>query len=299
MSTLELKGLKSLRSIGQLLTDSAVIQNENIVQLAVDLLSPGRFQPRKQFNESILAELSDSILAQGIIQPLIVRRVAEEKYEIIAGERRWRAATIAGLSYVPAIIRNIEDKVALAFSVIENIQREDLNPIEEAIAFSRFREEFQMTHEEIANMLGRSRASVTNTLRLLTLDSRVRLMLEEGSIDMGHARTLLTLDSEQQYLVACLIKERKLSVREAEELSNTFKLERNENNKKNMPIQKYHEKCGDWSHQLSQKFATNVSVKVNQEGKGKVVIEVNSPDEVDWIVNFMNEINEVIHKNSG
>lgn len=289
MSTLELKGLKSLRSIGQLLTDSAVIQNENIVQLAVDLLSPGRFQPRKQFNESILAELSDSILAQGIIQPLIVRRVAEEKYEIIAGERRWRAATIAGLSYVPAVIRNIEDKVALAFSVIENIQREDLNPIEEAIAFSRFREEFQMTHEEIANMLGRSRASVTNTLRLLTLDSRVRLMLEEGSIDMGHARTLLTLDSEQQYLVACLIKERKLSVREAEELSNTFKLE---TNKKNMAHQKYHEKCGDWSHQLSLKFATNVSVKVNQEGKGKVVIEVNSPDEVDWIVTFMNEMSK-------
>ena len=187
MSNLELKGLKFLRALDNSFQDGESIPSESITHLAVELLNSGKYQPRKQFDESILDELANSIKVQGIIQPLIVRKIAEECYEIIAGERRWRAAKKAGLTYVPVIIRNIDDNVALAFSLIENIQRENLNPIEEALALNRFREEFDMTHEDIAQMIGRSRVSVTNTLRLLSLDSRVIEMLNEGKIDMGHA----------------------------------------------------------------------------------------------------------------
>lgn len=286
MSNLELKGLKLLRRLDQSLSDPSTVSNNNLVQLSIELLQPGRFQPRKQFNEGVLNELADSIKVQGIIQPLIVRKIAEDKYEIIAGERRWRAATIAGLAYVPTIVKNIDDSVALAFSLIENIQREDLNPIEEAMAFSRFCEEFQMTHEEIANMVGRSRASITNALRLLTLDPRVRLLLEKDEINMGHARSLLTLDVEQQYKIALLIIEKNLSVREAEEISNKLKFEPKDINKGNLEYKKYHERCAQWSSKLSLKFSTKVAVKLNPEGKGKIIFEVNSSEEVDWLVNL-------------
>lgn len=280
---LELKGLKLLSSIDKSVSNSHTSSTDTMNYLAVELLVPGSYQPRKLFDDANLNELADSIKAQGVIQPLIVRRIAD-KFEIIAGERRWRAAKIAGLICVPAIIRNIDDTTALAFSLIENIQRENLNPIEEAVAFSRLREEFKITHEQLAGMLGRSRTSITNSLRLLTLQPRVRCMLEERKIDMGHARALLTLESERQYQVACLIVEKQLNVREAEELANKLKVQGEE---KTTPSQKYHEQCKNWSHQLSEKFTTNVVVKVNNQGKGKVVIEVNSTDEIDWLVKFI------------
>lgn len=289
MSNLELKGLKLLRALDNSFQDGETIPSESITHLAVELLNSGKYQPRKQFDESILDELANSIKAQGIIQPLIVRKIAEECYEIIAGERRWRAAKKAGLTYVPVIIRNIDDNVALAFSLIENIQRENLNPIEEALALNRFREEFEMTHEDIAQMIGRSRVSVTNTLRLLSLDSRVIEMLNEGKIDMGHARSLLKLSPEQQYQVACTVIEKQLNVRDTEVLSNRLKSLGNEGREKTFSLATPHDKCEEWSTYLSQQFTTNVSVKVNTEGKGKVIIEVNSASEVDWLIKLMSE----------
>ncbi|HAU1759032.1 TPA: ParB/RepB/Spo0J family partition protein [Legionella pneumophila] len=289
MSNLELKGLKLLRALDNSFQDGESIPSESITHLAVELLNSGKYQPRKQFDESILDELANSIKAQGIIQPLIVRKIAEECYEIIAGERRWRAAKKAGLTYVPVIIRNIDDNVALAFSLIENIQRENLNPIEEALAFNRFREEFEMTHEDIAQMIGRSRVSVTNTLRLLSLDSRVIEMLNEGKIDMGHARSLLKLSPEQQYQVACTVMEKQLNVRDTEALANRLKSSENTGRDKTFSLATPHGKCEEWSTYLSQQFTTNVSVKVNAEGKGKVIIEVNSASEVDWLVKLMSE----------
>lgn len=289
MSNLELKGLKLLRALDNSFQDGESIPRESITHLAVELLNSGKYQPRKQFDESILDELANSIKVQGIIQPLIVRKIAEERYEIIAGERRWRAAKKAGLTYVPVIIRNIDDNVALAFSLIENIQRESLNPIEEALALNRFREEFEMTHEDIAQMIGRSRVSVTNTLRLLTLDSRVIEMLNEGKIDMGHARSLLKLSPEQQYQVACTVIEKQLNVRDTEALANRLKSSGNKERDKNFSLATQHDKCKEWSTYLSQQFTTNVSVKVNADGKGKVIIEVNSASEVDWLIKLMSE----------
>ncbi|MCR9192832.1 MAG: ParB/RepB/Spo0J family partition protein [Gammaproteobacteria bacterium] len=280
MSNLELKGLKLLRNLDSTPVEDKTDPNEKLILLATNLLSPGKYQPRKQFDESILDELAASIKTQGIIQPLVVRKTAASSYEIVAGERRWRAAQRVGLAQVPVVVRDIDDNAALAFSLIENIQRENLNCMEEAAAFVRFRDEFQMTHEEIAHMIGRSRTSVTNTMRLLTLEPRVRLMLEERKIEMGHARAILKLNHEQQYQTACMIIEKQSSVREAEALANSAKLLKN----KKMSLNKNHDKCNDWSHQLSQKFATSVSVKINEEGKGRVIIEINSINEMNLIM---------------
>jgi ParB family transcriptional regulator, chromosome partitioning protein len=289
VSNLELKGLKLLRTLDNSFQDGESIPSESITHLAVELLNSGKYQPRKQFDESILDELANSIKVQGIIQPLIVRKIAEERYEIIAGERRWRAAKKAGLTYVPVIVRNIDDNVALAFSLIENIQRENLNPIEEALALNRFREDFQMTHEDIAQMIGRSRVSITNSLRLLSLEPRVIEMLSEGKIDMGHARALLKLSQEQQYQVACTVIDKQLNVRETEALANRLKSSADEDHNKTLSLAIPHDKCEEWSTYLSQQFTTNVSVKVNADGKGKVIIEVNSASEVDWLIKLMSE----------
>lgn len=289
MSNLELKGLKLLRALDNSFQDGESIPRESITHLAVELLISGKYQPRKQFDESILDELANSIKVQGIIQPLIVRKIAEERYEIIAGERRWRAAKKAGLTYVPVIVRNIDDNVALAFSLIENIQRENLNPIEEALALNRFREDFQMTHEDMAQMIGRSRVSITNSLRLLSLESRVIEMLSEGKIDMGHARSLLKLSQEQQYQVACIVIDKQLNVRDTEALANRLKSSSDEGHNKTISSAIPHDKCEEWSTYLSKQFTTNVSVKVNTEGKGKVIIEVNSASEVDWLIKLLSE----------
>lgn len=289
MSNLELKGLKLLRALDNSFQDGESKPFESITHLAVELLNSGKYQPRRQFDESVLDELASSIKVQGIIQPLIVRKIAEERYEIIAGERRWRAAKKAGLTYVPVIIRNVDDNIALAFSLIENIQRENLNPIEEALALNRFREEFHMTHEDIAQMIGRSRVSVTNTLRLLSLDSRVIEMLNEGKIDMGHARSILKLSPEHQFQVACAVIEKQLNVRDTEALANRLKSSGDKEHDKTFFSATRHDKCEEWSTYLSQQFTTNVSVKVNAEGKGKVIIEVNSASEVDWLIKLMSE----------
>ncbi len=193
------------------------------VEMAVDDLRPGRYQPRRHVAEEGLAELADSIREQGVLQPLIVRAVEPATdasgapgYEIVAGERRWRAARIAGLSTVPILVRELSDQSALAVALIENLQREDLNPIDQAESLSRLTDEFQLTHEQVARAVGRSRASVSNLLRLLDLNDEVKDMLADGRIDMGHARALLPLDAERQLAMARKTEKRRLSVREVE-----------------------------------------------------------------------------------
>lgn len=186
--------------------------------LAVNLLKPGKYQPRSQMDEESLKELAASIKVQGIMQPILVRQLPDDSFEIIAGERRWRAAQLAGLSHVPVLVRSVADNAALAMALIENIQREDLNPLEEAIGIQRLIDEFKMTHQLAADAVGRSRSAATNLLRLLKLPTAVQSMLMAGKIDMGHARALLSLDAAQQILVANKIVIDNLSVRDAESL---------------------------------------------------------------------------------
>ena len=191
--------------------------HEKLCHLPVDLIQRGKYQPRREMDPEALQELADSIKSQGIIQPLIVRSIGD-KYEIIAGERRWRAAKLAGLSEVPVIIRSIPDEAAIAIALIENIQRENLNPIEEAFALARLIEEFGMTHQQVAEAVGKSRTSVTNLLRLLALPEEIKNMLEAGLLEMGHARTLITLHESMQLDTARMIVDKQLSVRETENL---------------------------------------------------------------------------------
>ena len=190
------------------------------VEVGVDELAPGRYQPRRHVSEDSLAELADSIREQGVLQPLVVRATAEtagaNRYEIVAGERRWRAAKLAGLSTVPVVVRDLDDQSALAVALIENLQREDLNPIDQARSLSRLADEFGLTHEQVAAAVGRSRASVSNLLRLLDLSGEVKELLASGRIDMGHARALLPLDPERQVALARKAESRRLSVRQVE-----------------------------------------------------------------------------------
>jgi ParB family chromosome partitioning protein len=191
---------------------------EELAQLPVGALKPGKYQPRTRMDNASLTELAESIRARGVIQPIIVRPLGGEHYEILAGERRWRAARIAGLERVPAVIREVPDEAALGIGLIENIQREDLNPLEEANGLKRLIEEFKLTHEQVASAIGRSRAGVSNLLRLLELAAPVQAMLQDGKIDMGHARALLALSRGKQVEVAEQIVAKELSVRETERL---------------------------------------------------------------------------------
>ena len=184
----------------------------------MDLIQRGKYQPRADFDEAALEELASSIKSQGLMQPIVIRPIGPQKYEIIAGERRWRAAQIAGLDSIPAVIRMVSDEAAIAMSLIENIQREDLNPIEEALALKRLQDEFKLTQQEVADAVGRSRTAVTNLMRLVGLHIDVQKMLQTGLLEMGHARTLLTLPEIKQVDFARDIAKKGLSVRQTEEL---------------------------------------------------------------------------------
>jgi ParB family chromosome partitioning protein len=212
----KLKGLG--RGLDALLSRDEERAGDALTELPVGILKPGRFQPRTRMDPQSIAELGDSIKAQGLIQPILVRPVENGKYEIIAGERRWRAAQLAGLPKVPVVIRAVPDKSALAMALIENIQREDLNPLEEAAGIQRLVDEFEMTHETAAQAVGRSRSAVTNLLRLLNLSKAVQDLLMQGKIEMGHARALLAVSGPRQADLAQQIIGRNLSVREAEQL---------------------------------------------------------------------------------
>ena len=260
---------------------------EGLKKLPVEHMVRGRYQPRTEFNEEQLQELADSISKQGIIQPIIVRSISVDpskpKYEIIAGERRWRAAQLAGLHEVPVVIKKYTDEEAIAVSLIENIKREDLNPIEEASSLDRLIEEFGLTHQEAADAVGRSRASVSNLLRLLSLEPSVKDMLAHGEIEMGHARALLSLEITLQLSVANLVIDKGLSVREIE--AHVRKLLNPEaKNKKAKSDTSEDLHISDLQNRLSDTLGAKVVCQHGAKGKGKLVIQYNSLDELDGIL---------------
>jgi ParB family transcriptional regulator, chromosome partitioning protein len=252
---------------------------DRVFRLAVSKLHPGRFQPRQFFNEDALNDLASSIRAHGIIQPLVVRR-AHDGYEIIAGERRWRAAQRAGLEQVPAIIQDLPEQAMVAIALIENIQREDLNPLEEATALDRLLNEFGLTHQEVADAVGKSRAAVTNLLRLLKLSPDVKQLLETSAIDMGHARALLSLDPASQSEVAHLVVSKGLSVRQTEQYVRD--LSRPE--KPNVVEKRLDPNISSLQGRLSDQLGAKVVLRHQSKGKGQLVIHYNSVDELDGIL---------------
>jgi len=249
----------------------------------VELIEPGRYQPRSVMDPERLEELAESIKAQGLVQPVVIRPLAREgHYELIAGERRWRATQLAGLKTIPAIIRQIEDESALALALIENIQREDLNPLEEALAIKRLIDEFELTHAEAAHAVGRSRAAVSNLLRLLELDGVVRQLIEKHQIDMGHARALLTLESKDQVRVAHEIVAKGLSVRQTEQLVRGLKAPKGSKKTANGAA-----KSPDLERleqELTETLCAPTTVKHTASGKGQVVIRYTSLDELDGLL---------------
>ncbi len=256
-------------------------QLENI---ALDLLQRGTYQPRKYIDETELQELAESIKQHGVMQPIVIRRLeTPNRYEIIAGERRWRAASQAGLSHIPAIVRDISDQVAIALALIENIQRQDLNPIEQAFALQRFHDEFGLSHQEIADTVGKARATVSNLLRLLSLAEEVKDFLAQQQIDMGHARALLALNKLQQVQFAKQIIDKGLSVRQTEKLVRELL---------HPPLQTEQKKeytdVEQLSERLSERLGAQVKIDHNAKGKGKIVIKYHSLDELDGILTVFN-----------
>ncbi len=260
---------------------------EELRQVPVESLQRGKYQPRRDMKTETLQELADSIRARGVVQPIVVRPLAEHgRYEIVAGERRWRASQIAGLHDVPVIIRRIDDEAAMGVALIENIQREDLNPLEEARALERLVNEFELTHQQVADAIGRSRASVSNLLRLLDLAEPVRQHLEDGDIEMGHARALLALDAVAQAGAAERVINGGLSVRDTERLVRSLL----EQDKKTDPARTPPRKDPDVARlesDLAGRLGAPVSIRHAGSGKGSVTIRYNSLDELDGILNHI------------
>ncbi|CAH9060078.1 putative chromosome-partitioning protein ParB [Pseudoalteromonas holothuriae] len=245
----------------------------------IEFLQPGKYQPRKDMSEQALEELASSIRAQGVLQPIVVRCVTKNQFEIIAGERRWRAAQIAELDVVPCILKDVADEAAVAIALIENIQREDLNAMEEAVALDRLLHEFELTHQQVAEAVGKSRTTVTNLLRLNNLNDDVKILLEHGDIEMGHARCLLALSGEPQSEAARTAVAKALTVRETEKLVRAI-LE---------PVDKKQAKEKDpdvklLEQQLAENLGAKVEINYNQKGKGKLVISYANLDELDGIL---------------
>lgn len=276
----KLKGLG--RGLDALLAgdESTVSEASSLMTVAVNQLRPGKYQPRTHMDQASLESLADSIKAQGIMQPIVVRKIAQDQYEIIAGERRWRASQLAGLAEVPVIVRDIPDEAALAMALIENIQRENLNPIEEANGIKRLIDEFEMTHEAAAQAVGRSRSAVTNLLRLQNLHANVQEMLMQSKLDMGHARALLGLDGANQLLAAEKIVQNNLSVRDAEQLVKQFsagKVASAKKVEKDRDVMRLQE-------ELSQALGAVVIIDAAKNGAGSLKIRYSNLDQLDDIV---------------
>ncbi|TWX49134.1 ParB/RepB/Spo0J family partition protein [Colwellia hornerae] len=266
-------------------TDDATQRNlsssrdSELQYLPIEQLQQGKYQPRKDMSAEALEDLSNSILSQGIIQPIVVRNISENNYEIIAGERRWRAAQLAKMDKVPCLIKNVADEAAIAIALIENIQREDLNAMEEAIALERLLTEFELTHQEVANAVGKSRTTVSNLLRLNNLNEDVKTLLEHGDIEMGHARALLALEHDIQSNAARTVVAKDLTVRETEALIKKIQApEKVIEEKEKDPDTKSLEQ------NLSEKFGSQVTIAHNKKGKGKLVISYTNLEELDGIV---------------
>jgi ParB family chromosome partitioning protein len=284
-----LSGTKDIQTV----TSTDVIDTENnttpaegeLKHLPVEYLQRGKYQPRRDMDQDALEELAGSIRAQGVMQPIVVRPIGDKKYEIIAGERRWRATQLAGLDKIPAVVRDIPDETAIALALIENIQREDLNPMEEAFALKRLQDEFELTQQQVAEAVGKSRTAVTNALRLLNLSDEVKTMLEHGDLEMGHARCLLTLEPEKQRLVARTVVAKSLSVRQTEALAKKVAEQKDveaalkeDSNKDILKLQE----------QLGEKVGVPVHIQHAKNGSGKLVLKYNNLDELDGILAHLN-----------
>ncbi|SFR65185.1 chromosome partitioning protein, ParB family [Marinobacter daqiaonensis] len=277
------------RGLGALLANSRVNLDEEprshdgeLRQIPIDLIQRGRYQPRRDMDPAALQELADSIRQQGVMQPVVVRLIAEGRYELIAGERRWRAAQIAELDRLPAIVRDVPDEAAIAMALIENIQRENLNPIEEAFALQRLQDEFGLTQAQVAEAVGKSRTTITNLLRLIGLSEDVRIMLEHGDLEMGHGRAMLSLPPEQQLQVARQVVAKSLSVRQTEALVRRIQQENPQKNTREKGATDPNIRA--LQDDLAERLGARVSIDHGQRGKGKLVIEYSSLDELDGIL---------------
>lgn len=255
--------------------------DDSLQYFPLDMIQPGKYQPRVDMSQESLDELADSIRAQGLVQPIVVRPIKGGRYEIIAGERRWRASKLAGLDTIPALIRDVSDRSAIAMALIENIQRENLNPMEEANALHRLREEFSMTHQEAAEAVGRSRAAVSNLLRLRNLNDDVKRLVENCDLEMGHARALLALEGELQSDTAKNIVEKGLSVRETEQL-----IRRLLKPVKEKPHQSdaLLEEIDKIEKLINEKLGDRFAVKHSASGKGKLIIDYSDVADLKKIV---------------
>jgi len=252
---------------------------DTLATLPVGRIRPGKYQPRTRMGQEALAELAASIKSQGLIQPVLVRPVDRDRYELIAGERRWRAAQMAGLQEIPALVREVPDEAALAMSLIENIQRENLNPLEEAAGLQRLVDEFRMTHEQAADAVGRSRSATTNLLRLLRLAKPVQAMVMEGVLEMGHARALLTLEGARQIEAANRVAARGLSVRETEAL--VAKMQRGQGVRRHA---KPDRDLARLEEEVSGRLGTTVEIQAGRKGKGKVIVHYSGLDHLDQLL---------------
>jgi len=264
-------------------TESAAAEDGQLVQLPVDLVVRGKYQPRREMDPASLQELADSIKAQGVMQPIVVRAIDDTRYEIIAGERRWRATQLAGLADIPVIVKNVSDENAIAMALIENIQRENLNAIDEAVALHRLQEEFGLTQQQVADAVGKSRAAVANLIRLLALSDDVKSLLSEGALDMGHARALLALVESEQSLAAKTVVSKQLSVRQTEAL--VRKILASEGQGKIAP--KVDPDIKHLEHKLSDQLGSSVTIQHGSKGKGKLVISYGSTQELEGILSHI------------
>ncbi|UYZ84745.1 ParB/RepB/Spo0J family partition protein [Entomomonas sp. E2T0] len=277
------RGLDALlggNTVSAVQEQAANTPQSELQHLPLEIIQRGKYQPRRDMDPQSLEELAQSIRSQGVMQPIVVRPIAKGRYEIIAGERRWRASQQAGLDKIPALVRDIPDETAIALALIENIQREDLNPIEEAIALQRLQQEFELTQQQVADAVGKSRTAVTNLLRLISLPEDVKVMLSHGDLEMGHARALLGLPVERQIEGARFIVARGLSVRQAEALVRQWL---NDTSKKTTKVTNDPD-IKRLEQKLAERLGSPVAIKHNKKGKGELVIRYNSLDELQGVL---------------
>jgi ParB family transcriptional regulator, chromosome partitioning protein len=277
------RGLDALLGLGSEQITSEEANGDQLKQIPVDLIQRGQYQPRLEIRADALQDLAESIRAQGVVQPVVIRPLADSgRYELIAGERRWRAAQLAGLASIPALVKHVADADAMSIALIENIQREQLNPIEEALALDRLVREFGMTHQEVAAAVGRSRAGVSNLMRLLELEAETRVLVERGDLEMGHARALLGLDGQVQVDAARRIAQQGLSVREAEAVVRCLR----EPAERPAPARERRQDpdVARLEQSLAERLGANVAIRHGTGGRGTLTIRYGSLDELDGIL---------------
>ena len=277
------RGLDALlggTSVNALQEEAAQVDTRELQYVPLDLIQRGKYQPRRDMDATALEELAQSIRAQGVMQPIVVRPIGNGRFEIIAGERRWRASQQAGLDKIPAMVREVPDEAAIAMALIENIQREDLNPIEEAVALQRLQQEFQLTQQQVAEAVGKSRVTITNLLRLIALPEEIKTLLSHGDLEMGHARALLGLPAEQQVEGARHVVARALTVRQTEALVRQWMSTK----EKPTTAPKADPDISRLEQRLAERLGSPVQIKHGQKGKGQLVIRYNSLDELQGVL---------------